>query len=146
MSADSDTRTDREIIGRRDFLSAAARVTVGAFALPAVVPASALGRGRMAPSNRIVMASIGTGGQGTQHIGGGPWTPEGGLTGREDVQLVAVCDANAQRVAAAANLVNQRYNNTDCRSYRDFREVLARADIDAVLIATGERWHPILSI
>jgi predicted dehydrogenase len=133
-------------ITRRAFLTGAAKVSAGALAFPAVVPASALGRGRMAPSNRIVMASIGTGGQGTQHIGGGPWTPEGGLTGREDVQLVAVCDVNAQRREAARSLVNQRYMNGDCKAYRDFREVLARKDIDAVLIATGERWHPLISI
>ena len=45
-----------------------------------------------------------------------------------------------------ADLVNQRYGNKDCAAYADFRELLARKDIDAVLIATGERWHPLLSM
>jgi len=142
-----EPRPNESAITRRALLRRTAAWSASALGIPAVVPASALGRGRrLPPSERIVMASIGTGGQGTQHIGGGPWTPAGGLTGRDDVQLVAVCDVNANRLEAARKLVNQRYANEDCRAYRDFREVLARKDIDAVLIATGERWHPYISI
>jgi predicted dehydrogenase len=130
---------------RRALLHRAAGA-LGALALPQIVPASALGRGgRMAPSNRIVMAHIGVGGQGTQHVVGGPWTQKGGLTGRDDVQVVAVCDANRNRRENARGLVNQRYGAQDCVAYADFRELLARKDVDALLIATGERWHPYLS-
>src|SRR5579863_8544986 len=133
-------------LSRRSFLRKAAGITVGTLAFPQIVPAGALGRGgRIAPSNRIVMAHIGVGGQGTQHVVGGPWTQNGGLTGREEVQVVAVCDANRLRRENARNLVNQRYGNQDCKAYGDFRELLARKDIDGVLIATGERWHPLLS-
>jgi predicted dehydrogenase len=128
---------------RRALLRAA--VAAGAIAFPEIVPASALGRGRMAPSNRIVMAHIGVGGQGTQHVVGGPWTQKGGLTGRDDVQVVAVCDANRQRRENARGLVNQRYGNQDCVAYADFRELMARKDVDGLLVATGERWHPYLS-
>jgi predicted dehydrogenase len=132
---------------RRTFLRQAARWTAGAFVLPQIVPASALGRSeRTAPSNRIVMGCIGVGGQGTQHVVGGIWTPSGGLVGREDAQVVAVCDVNRNRRENARNLVNERYGNKDCRVYNDFRELLARPDIDAVLIATGDRWHPLISI
>lgn len=132
---------------RRGFLKSAAGCAAGMFAAPLVVPARALGRGgHTAPSNRVVMAHIGLGGQGTQHVVGGIWTPTGGTTGREDVQVVAVCDVNAKRLENARSQVNQRYGTGDCRAYRDFREVLGREDVDAVLIATGERWHPLITI
>src|SRR5262249_10836143 len=109
---------------RRRLLGGAA----GALAAPLVVPARALGLGgHTAPSNRIVLAHIGVGGQGMQHVVGGIWTQAGGMTGRDDVQVVAVCDVNAQRVENARNQVNQRYGNSDCRTYRDFRELLGRS-------------------
>ncbi|MFB3820359.1 MAG: Gfo/Idh/MocA family protein, partial [Candidatus Methylomirabilales bacterium] len=137
----------KDSLSRRRFLHHAARAAAGALAFPAVVPASALGRaGQTAPSNRITIGHIGVGGQGTQHVVGGIWTPTGGMTGREDVRVLAVCDVNAQRRDSVRDLVNQRYGDKGCAAYRDFRELLARPDIDAVLIATGERWHPLLSI
>lgn len=136
---------NKQLDSRRDFLRKTA-AAAGICAFPAIVPASALGRGRTAPSNRITIAHIGVGGQGMQHVVGGPWTPSGGMTGRDDVQVLAVCDANRQRLDAAKAAVDQRYGKPGCRAYRDFREVLARPDVDAVLIATGERWHPLISM
>lgn len=133
-------------LSRRGFLRSAAGLTASALVFPDIVPASALGRGRTAPSNRIVLGHIGVGGQGTQHVVGGPWTQKGGMTARDDVQVVAVCDVNEQRRENARNLVNERYGNKDCAVYGDFRELLARKDIDAVLNATGERWHPLLAM
>ncbi len=134
-------------ISRRSLVAGAIGATVGAFALPAIVPAGALGRGgKRAPGSRIVMGHIGVGGQGMQHVIGGPWTQKGGMTGRDDVRVVAVCDVNKQRVDNARSTVNQRYGSQDCKAYGDFRELLARPDIDAVLIATGERWHPLISM
>lgn len=139
--------SDKPGLSRRSFLGRAACVGAGAVAFPQIVRAGAPGKGgHTAPNSRIVMGAIGVGGQGTQHIVGGIWTPAGGLVGREDVQLVAVCDVNAQRLDNARNAVNQRLGNTGCAAYRDFRELLARPDIDAVLIATGDRWHPLISI
>lgn len=143
MTADPNRKVNHPTLSRRTFLGLAA----GVAAFPAVVPASALGRGkRAAPSNRIVMGHIGVGGQGMQHVVGGIWTQAGGMTGRDDTQVVAVCDVNRQRLQNAKQQVDQRYGTTDCAAYTDFRELLARKDIDAVLIATGERWHPLLSI
>lgn len=134
--------SDRTGLTRRTLIRSAASAAL----FPYVVPASALGRGgRTAPSNRIVMAHIGVGGQGTQHIAGGPWTPSGGLTGRDDVQVIAVCDVNRQRRDRARDLVNSRYGSNACAVYADYRDLLARSDLDALLIATGERWHPHLS-
>ena len=147
MSKDQFSSIPKPAMTRRAFFGRAAQITAGALAFPTIVPASAIGRGgRLAPSNRIVMAHIGVGGQGTQHVGGGPWTPQGGLVGRADVQVIGVCDVNRNRRDAARDLVNQRYGNKDCAVYSDFRELLARKDLDAVLIATGERWHPLLSM
>src|SRR5437764_11662997 len=100
--------TDHSPIGvtRRSFLKRAATAAL----LPTIVPASALGRGgRTAPSNRIVLGHIGVGGQGMQHVVGGIWTQAGGMTGRDDVQVVAVCDVNARRRDAAKAAVDQRY-------------------------------------
>ncbi len=143
MTTKQQPKPEKAVVSRRTFLGLAA----GAVALPTVVPASALGRGkRLAPSNRIVMGHIGVGGQGMQHVIGGPWTQAGGMTGRDDTQVVAVCDANKQRLDNAKLKVDERYGTKDCATYRDFRELLARKDIDAVLIATGERWHPLISI
>jgi predicted dehydrogenase len=129
-------------LGRRRFLKQAAIASA-----PLVIPASVLGAaGRASPSNRIVMGCIGVGGQGTQGMAGGIWAPEGGFVGRNDTQVVAVCDVNGERRENARNIVNERYGNKDCAAYNDFRELLARDDIDAVLIATGDRWHPYISL
>ncbi len=131
-------------LSRRNFLKQGVAVGAGTLMLPQIVRAA--GKGRTAPSNRIVMGAIGVGGQGGRHVVGGIWTPEGGLVSRADVQVVAVCDVNANRVNDIRNQVNARYGNQDCVAYRDFRELLARPDIDAVLIATGDRWHPYVSM
>src|SRR5207302_8257849 len=58
-----------------------------------------------------------------------------------DVRFVAVCDVKAQRRRAVKKKADDKYGNHDCATYRDLRELLARPDIDAVLIATGPNWH-----
>ncbi len=132
---------------RRRLLKNAARIGAGAIAFPHVVPSSALSlAGTTAPSSRIVMGCIGVGGQGTRGMAGGIWAPAGGFIGRSEVQVVAVCDVNARNRDNARNIVNTKYGNSDCAAYNDFRELLARPDIDALLIATGDRWHPLVSI
>jgi predicted dehydrogenase len=134
-------------LARRPFLRHLARAGLGALAFPDLIPSSAIGAGgNTAPSNRIVMGCIGVGGQGTRGMAGGIWAPEGGFIGRPEIQVVAVCDANGKNRANAQNIVNQKYGNRDCAAYTDFRELLARPDINAVLIATGDRWHPLVSI
>lgn len=64
----------------------------------------------------------------------------------QDVRCVAVADVQATRRDAGKALVDGFYGNQDCKLYRDFREVLDRSDIDAVLIATGDRWHATASM
>jgi hypothetical protein len=123
---------------RRQFLARGA-MAAGALALPTLIPASALGRGgKVAPSERIVMGGIGMGGRGSYDLG---W-----MLGEADVQWVAVCDVVKSRREAAKNTVDGKYGNKDCAVYRDMRQLLAeRTDVDAVLIATGDRWHALAS-
>ncbi len=123
---------------RRKFLKGAAKACA-AIAVPTIIPASALGLGdRAAPSERIVLGGIGIGGRGGSVLQG--MLPE------PDVQFVAVADVQKTRRDAAKAMADARYENTDCATYRDFRELLARPDIDAVLIASGDRWHTLHAI
>jgi len=84
------------------------------------------------------MGAIGLGGQGVRDMRN--------LMAQDDVQFVAVCDVDTDRRSKAKSLVDAHYGNTDCAAYSDFRELLARSDIGAVLIATGDRWHALASI
>jgi len=128
---------------RREFLRAAA----SAVAFPYVVTSSALGgSGRPAASERLVMAAIGCGGQGTRHIGGGIWVQGGGFLSKPGVQLVAASDCNRNNLNNAKSIIDKHYGNQDCATYKDFRELLARRDIDIILCAAGDRWHTPVSI
>ena len=113
---------------------------------PAIIPASVFGKGKRMPSDRIVLGFIGLGGQGTNQLIGTRWAPKGGFMGRDDTQVVAVCDVNRRRLKTAQQSVFKKYGNRDCTAYHRFEDLLARQDIDAVVIATGERWHPLISI
>jgi hypothetical protein len=127
---------------RRDFLATAA----SAIALPYVIPASALGRGTaVAPSERIVVGCIGMGGRGSGHANE--------ISAFSEVQVVAVCDAQRQRAEAVQRHLEAKYADQTasgtyqgCKAYQDFRELLARPDIDAVTIASPENWHALMSI
>ena len=126
-------------LNRRQFLARAAR-TGAILGAPMIVPASVLGRGgAVAPSERIVMGGIGIGGRGGYDLNI--------LLQEPEVQFVAVCDVKKERREAVKSLVDQAYGNRECATYRDLRELLAqRSDLDAVLIATGDRWHTPASI
>lgn len=126
-------------LNRRQFLRRSA-LAASALAAPWIVPGRALGLNGATPaSERIVLGGIGLGPRGTHDL---RW-----MLPEKDIQFVAVCDAQASRRAAAKSLVDQHYDNRDCATFRDLRELLAqRADLDAVLIATGDRWHALASI
>ena len=123
-------------ISRRSFLSK----TSAAAAIPYIVPASVLGRGGATPpSERITMGCIGIRGRGMHDL---RW-----LIGNDDVQVVAICDLVKRQQLAVKKFVDDHYGTKDCAMYRDLREFLPeRSDIDAVLIATGDRWHAQASI
>jgi predicted dehydrogenase len=118
---------------RRRFLQQAASVGT-AIALPTFVPASAQGLdGAAAPSERITLGVIGYGPRCEYDLPA--------FLDMPDVQSVGLADVQATRRAAGKQRVDAHYGNGDCAVYRDFRELLDRDDIDAVLIATGDRWH-----
>ena len=109
---------------------------MGALGLPYFVDSSALGQnGGVAASERIVMGCLGVGSQGTGNMRG--------FLGKKDVQVVAVCDVDRNHRERAKKLVNDRYGNSDCRTYLDFRELIARDDIDALSLALPDHWHSI---
>ncbi len=121
---------------RRRFLQSSLAAAVAA---PWVVRASALGgEKKPAPSERITLGVIGIGPRATYDLKS--------MLKMPDVRCVAVADVQAQRRQAGKQLVDSHYGNRDCKTYRDFRQLLARDDIDAVLIATGDRWHAPASI
>jgi hypothetical protein len=126
------------VFTRRRFLKTAAG-TGALLMAPQVIPAAALGKdGAVAPSEKIVLGGIGIGNRGSYDLGCFLQEP--------DVRFVAVCDVKAARRGAVKNMVDGKYGNKDCTTYHDLRELLARGDIDAVLIATGPNWHATASI
>jgi len=122
-------------ITRRAFVRGAG----AALAAPCVITSAALGaEGRPPASERVTMGTIGCGGRGMHDMAA--------LMANADVQMVAVCDVVGGKRNAAKRRVDGRYGTKDCKPYRDLRELLARDDIDAVLIATGDNWHSTASI
>src|SRR5438045_6722370 len=120
-------------VSRRDFLGSALKACA-ILALPQFVPAKVLGReGAVAPSEQITLGGIGIGNRGTYDLGCFLEEP--------DVRFIAVCDVKAERRRAVKKKADDKYGNQDCATYRDLRELLARSDIDPVLIATGPNWH-----
>src|SRR5512144_2178592 len=127
------------VIGRREFLKEALGGTVAAVGFPAIIPSTALGAdGAVAPSEKIVMACIGVGSMGGGHVRA--------FLQNEDVRMVAICDVREATRNSNRDLVNKYYNDKGCEAYKDFREVLARKDIDAVMIAAPEHWHTLIGI
>jgi predicted dehydrogenase len=127
------------IINRRCFLKKAAGISIAAMGFPYVVASSALGKaGSVAPSERIVMGCIGVGGQGTGNMRG--------FLGKSEAQVVAVCDVIESRRQNAKGIVDRRYGDEGCATYSDFRDVLAREDIDAVVIVTQDHWHAVIAV
>ncbi|MFZ2640932.1 MAG: Gfo/Idh/MocA family oxidoreductase [Verrucomicrobiia bacterium] len=122
---------------RREFLNRAVMVS-GAVATPWIIPASA--RGAVAPSKRLTIGLIGRGCMGRGHLHA--------MMGRREVQVLAVCDVDRERREEGKRLVEETYAAErasgvyrGCVAYNDFRELLARPDIDAVIIATPDHWH-----
>ena len=126
------------ISSRRDFISATSKASL-AFAIPTIIPATALGRnGKTPPSEKIQLGVIGIGPRCKYVI-----AP---ILKFEDVRCRVIADVQASRREEGKKIVDSAYGSSDCEMLRDFREVLARKDIDAVLIATGDRWHATASM
>lgn len=130
-------------IHRRTFLKETTAGAVGAFVIPTLVPSYLLGR--KAPSNRINVGVIGLGRQTVN-----PNIPQ--FLQSDNAQIVAVCDVDSWRLANGQKQVNEYYSQQKgfsydgCNAYGDFRELLVRKDIDAVMIATPDHWHVPIAI
>jgi hypothetical protein len=151
---------ERNKLSRRDFLKATASTAVASVGFPYVVTSKVFGAN--APSNRITIGCIGVGGMGTNDMRA--------LMANDDAQIVAVCDpVTGSREYGhwytngwkgdylgrePAKLIVEDYysrqrNVADykgCAAYNDFRDLLARDDIDAVTIVTPDHWHAVISI
>jgi len=115
-------------------------VSLAAIGLPYLVPSSALGKaGAITASERITVGFIGTGDHGRN-------VNIKNFLSNADAQAVAVCDVDPVNRDAARDMVNKKYGNSDCATRSDFRDVLARKDIDAVMISTPDHWHVPISI
>ena len=124
---------------RRQFVKAAAASVAAPFILP-----SRIWSAETAPSERLTLGFIGMGKMNSGHLGN--------FLGRKEVQIVAVCDVDTSRREHAKKTVEDRYakdkaaNYKGCEAYGDFRKLLERQDIDAVVIATPDHWHAFIAI
>ncbi|AQT68143.1 Inositol 2-dehydrogenase [Anaerohalosphaera lusitana] len=123
-------------INRRSFLKKTAAAT-GALSIPTIVPSSVFGKN--APSNRVNIGCIGVGNQGSGLMKN--------VLYNDQAQVVAVCDCFASRRQAALDTIKDIYTQTgkesriNAKAYADFRELLAREDIDGITVATPDHWH-----
>jgi len=118
-------------MNRRHFLSA----TGAALAAPLIVPNRLFGAD--APSKRVTLGVVGWGMQ-------GPGNTQAFL-GNPECQVVAACDLDKRHLDQAVNRINGHYNNKDCATYHDYREMMARTDIDAVMLAVPDHWHALVA-
>ena len=122
-------------ITRRHFLATASL----ALAAPTLLTSCATkDTGRPAPSGRINMGVVGWGMM-------GPGNTDAFL-GMNDCQIVAACDLDKEHLQQALDKINGHYKNQDCKPYHDYREMMARKDIDAVMLAVPDHWHALLAV
>lgn len=105
-------------------------------AAPFILPSGL--RGQDAPSKQITVGIIGVGWWGTNNLNS--------LLAVGGCRVVAVCDVDDKHLQSGMDKVNNKYKDKDCKGYKDFREVIARKDIDAVTISTPDNWHALVAI
>jgi predicted dehydrogenase len=129
------TLSSRSNLNRRQFLA----TTGAALAAPLIVPSRVLGAaGQTPPSERITMGVVGWGMM-------GPGNTEAFLA-QPDCQVVAACDLDKEHLDQSVNAVNGHYKNSDCKAYHDYRELMARDDIDTVMLAVPDHWHALTAV
>ena len=130
---------NKNTLSRRGFIKGSVGVAAGVVGFPYFVPGSALGKaGTISPSNRLTMAQIGCG-----SMGGGDMNSFLGING---IQIVAVCDVDDKHTEEKKRTVDGRYGNSDCKMYRDYKELLENEKIDCVSHALPDQWHAAVSV
>ncbi len=125
----------RDALSRREFLA----LTGAALTVPTLIPATAFGRAdRPAPSARIAMGVVGCGSMGNGNTKA--------FLGLKECQVVAACDVDRKHLTGVVNSVNRHYSDKGCKPYHDYRELMARSDIDAVMLALPDHWHALAAV
>jgi predicted dehydrogenase len=133
-------RNSDKQVNRRDFFKKTAAGAAGLISFPYFIRPSALGKwGSVSPSNRIVMGVIGCGAMGSGNT-------QTFLNNFSDVQIAAVCDVDRERSESLKREIDRKYGNSDCAVYGDFREMIARGDLDAVNHAVPDHWHALVAV
>ncbi len=131
--------TKRKNPSRREFIRGSAAAAVAGLGFPYLIPASALGRGgKPAPGSRVALGCIGVGWQGGSNLKDFLEDP--------NVQVVAVCDIDADHLQEAKRTVDAKYGNDGCATYHYYEELIARPDIDALSLGLPDHWHAIPAI
>lgn len=120
----------RHTTSRRGFLKAA----LAASTAPALIPATAFGA-----NERMALALVGAGSRGR-------WLVREAFAKLPEARVVAACDVDADMLAKGVADTNKAYGDGVCKGYRDFREVLARKDVDGIIVATPDHWHALIGI
>ncbi len=121
-------------LSRRRFITVAG----AAAAFPTFFPLTSRGRPQQpAPSKRITLAAVGCGWQGPNNTAA--------FLALNDCHVVAACDLDKNHLEQQVNTINKHYGNNDCKAYHDYREVMARDDIDAVMLAVPDHWHALVA-
>ena len=119
---------------RRQFIA----TTALALAAPSILTSCATaGKPRKPANERITMGVVGWGMMGPDNTEAFMNLP--------DCQVVAACDLDSNHLADAVKTINDHYQNNDCRAYHDYREMMARKDIDAVMLAVPDNWHALIA-
>jgi predicted dehydrogenase len=122
-------------MNRRQFLG----LSGVALAFPTLISSSVLGRGgQPTPSGRIALGAVGCGGMGTGNIES--------FLALKNCQVVAACDVDQQHLEALVRKVNGHYKDAGCKGYHDYRELMARSEIDAVMLALPDHWHALAAV
>src|SRR5580658_2333410 len=125
-------------LSRRSFLKVTGAAGA-AIAFPTFIPASALGRDdRPPPSERITLGVVGWGMQGPGN------TDE--FMKLKDVQIVGTCNIDKEHLKKSVQVINGHYKKRVAKTYHDYRKMMARHDIDAVMIAVPDHWHELVSV
>ncbi len=128
--------SSRKTLGRRRFLASAGKATLG---LPVLMYPSLWGNGvNVPPSEKIGMGVIGLGIRGTKNMRR--------FLAHDDVRVVAVCDVFRGQREQAKGIVDAHYRDKGCKAYNDFRELIARNDIDAVVVTAPDHWHVLIGL